>query len=126
MLAPPHISNRALRFAFVDVVLLAGRARVGWLGRQVTDFVRIVRQHRAALAHGLVVSSVLFRRVLLALNSFLPLRAAFFIFRHVMSLRLRARYCPGAENQMVETRMRVLRQARSPQAVAARVRLATS
>src|SRR5688572_4117624 len=105
---PPHVSNRALRFAFVDVVLLAGRARVGRLGRQITNFVIIVRQHRAALAHGLVVSSVLFRPVLLALNSFLPLRAAFLTLRHVVSLRLRARYCRGAEIQMVEIRMRDL------------------
>src|SRR5918994_1916761 len=111
MFTPAHIRNGALRFPFVDVVLLA-RVPLRWrLRREIADLIGVVRQYRPALLHRLVVSGVLFRAMLFALDPFLAFGAALVTLRHVISLPLRAaRMRFGAENQM-----QYPRRARRPQ-----------
>ena len=94
---PTYIRNCALRFTFVNVVLLARVPLGGRLRRKIADFIRIVRQPRPTLLDSLVVAFILFGPVLFALYPFLTLRTAFRTLCHVVSLPdgKRATLVPG-------------------------------
>ena len=86
MFAAPHVRYGALRFTLVNIILLARVPLVWRLRREIADLIGVVRQHRPALPHGLVVTFVLFGPMLFALYPLLTLGTAFCTLCHVLSL----------------------------------------